>query len=175
MPSLLTKDVTSLLHAWFAGDEQALGILIDAVYQDLRGAAHTYMVGEKPGHLLRTVALVHEVYLRPVDVRRMTFQIRVQFLARCARLAWRILGDFARSRGCPSFARAAAGNLIPAGSRSDYAGWRLRAATRSRQQEEPRSGLALVWRFERQRNSDDPERTAVYSHAEMIRSEHHAA
>lgn len=91
-------DVTGLLHAWSAGDEQALSKLIEVLYHDLRRAAHRYMLGEKPRHTLQTTALIHEVYLRLVDVRRMCFQDRVHFLAMCATLMRRILVDFARTR-----------------------------------------------------------------------------
>jgi RNA polymerase sigma factor (TIGR02999 family) len=94
-----TTDVTGLLHACSTGNEQALGKLIELVYQDLRRAAHRYMLGERPGHTLQTTALIHEVYLRLLGVRRLGFRDRVHFLAMCARLMRRILVDFARTRG----------------------------------------------------------------------------
>jgi len=49
--------------------------------------------------MLQTTALVNEVYLRLVDVRKVTWQDRAHFLAVCARLMRRVLTDFARSRG----------------------------------------------------------------------------
>ena len=67
--------------------------------EELRRAAHRYMAQERPGHTLQTTALVNEVYLRLVDVRRVTWQDRAHFLAVCARLMRRVLTDFARSRG----------------------------------------------------------------------------
>ncbi len=57
------------------------------------------MAQERPGHVLQTTALVNEVYLRLVDVRRVTWQDRAHFLDVCARLMRRVLTDFARSRG----------------------------------------------------------------------------
>jgi RNA polymerase sigma-70 factor, ECF subfamily len=57
------------------------------------------MAREQPGHLLQTTALVNEVYLRLVDIRKVTWQDRAHFLAVCARLMRRVLTDFARSRG----------------------------------------------------------------------------
>jgi RNA polymerase sigma factor (TIGR02999 family) len=91
-------DVTGLLHAWQAGDELAFARLMELVYQDLRRAAHRYMINERLSHTLQTTALIHETYLRLVDVRRMNFQDRSHFFAMCARLMRRILIDSARDR-----------------------------------------------------------------------------
>ena len=92
-------EVTQLLRAWSEGDQEALDKLTPLVYEELHRAAHRYMAKERPGHLLQTTALVNEVYLRLVDVRKVTWQDRVHFLAVCARLMRRVLTDFARSRG----------------------------------------------------------------------------
>lgn len=91
-------DVTGLLQAWQAGDEHAFGILLELVYQDLRRAAHRYMINERLSHTLQTTALIHEAYLRLIDVRRMNFQDRAHFLAVCAQLMRRILIESARDR-----------------------------------------------------------------------------
>jgi RNA polymerase sigma factor (TIGR02999 family) len=91
-------DVTGLLQAWQAGDEHAFGKLVELVYQDLRRAAHRYMINERLSHTLQTTALIHEAYLRLMDVRRMNFQDRAHFLAVCAQLMRRILVESARDR-----------------------------------------------------------------------------
>jgi RNA polymerase sigma factor (TIGR02999 family) len=57
------------------------------------------MAQERTGHTLQTTALIHETYLRMVNIRRVKWQDRAHFLAVCARLMRRILIDFARSRG----------------------------------------------------------------------------
>ncbi len=93
----LTDDVTRLLRAWSAGDEQALEKLTPLVYEQLHRAAQRYMAGERPGHTLQTTALVHEVYLRLVDCRQINWQDRAHFFAVSAQLMRRILIDFARS------------------------------------------------------------------------------
>lgn len=93
-----THEITGLLQAWSAGDEQALHNLIPLVYQELRRAARRYMFGERTGHTLQTTALVNEVYLRLVDLRRINWQNRAQFLAICAQTMRRVLTDFARAR-----------------------------------------------------------------------------
>ena len=92
-------EVTQLLRAWSEGDHEALDKLTPLVYDELHRAAHRYMAQERPGHTLQTTALVNEVYLRLVDVRKVTWQDRAHFFAVCARLMRRVLTDFARSRG----------------------------------------------------------------------------
>jgi RNA polymerase sigma factor (TIGR02999 family) len=94
-----SSDVTGLLRAWGQGDENALQKLMPLVYDQLHAAARRHMAGERAGHTLQTTALIHETYLRLVDVRRVKWQDRAHFLAVCAQLMRRILIDFARSRG----------------------------------------------------------------------------
>jgi RNA polymerase sigma factor (TIGR02999 family) len=91
-------DVTRLLQAWGAGDESALEQLIPLVYAELHRLAHRYMSLEQSGQTLQTTALVHELYLRLVDVKQIDLKDRAHFYAICARLMRRILVDFARSR-----------------------------------------------------------------------------
>jgi RNA polymerase sigma-70 factor, ECF subfamily len=91
-------EVTSLLQAWSAGDEQALAKLAPLVYDELHRTAHRYMGRENTGHTLQTTALVNEVYLRLVNVQKVDWQGRAHFYAICARMMRRVLTDFARSR-----------------------------------------------------------------------------
>ena len=91
--------VTSLLQAWSLGDEQALQQLIPLVYEELRRVAGRYMAGEHASHTLQTTALIHEVYVRLVDVPSASIRNRTHFFAICARLMRNVLVDFARSRG----------------------------------------------------------------------------
>ncbi|WP_234800855.1 ECF-type sigma factor [Luteitalea pratensis] len=53
---------------------------------------------EAPGHLLQTTALVHEAYLRLVEVDRMNVRNRAHLLALAARLMRQVLVDHARRR-----------------------------------------------------------------------------
>jgi RNA polymerase sigma factor (TIGR02999 family) len=96
--SASTHEVTRLLQAWGSGDDTALERLMPLVYNELQRLAHRYMAAEQPGHALQTTALVHEVYLRLVDVEGVDWQDRAHFYCLCARLMRRILIDFARSR-----------------------------------------------------------------------------
>jgi RNA polymerase sigma factor (TIGR02999 family) len=93
-----SSEVTGLLRAWGRGDDQALHKLMPLVYRQLHAAARRCMARERPGHTLETTALIHETYLRLVDVRRVRWQDRAHFLAICAQLMRRVLIDFARSR-----------------------------------------------------------------------------
>src|ERR1700751_242936 len=92
-------EVTRLLKAWSAGDEQALEKLTPLVYRQLHQIAQRYMGGERSGHTLQTTALVNEAYLRLVDCGQVSWQDRAHFFAVSANLMRRILIDFARSRG----------------------------------------------------------------------------
>src|SRR5271169_3746016 len=94
-----THEVTQLLKAWTAGDEQALARLTPLVYDELHRVARHYMAGQRSRHILQTTALVNEVYLRLVDCGQMGWQNRAHFIAMSAHLMRLILIDFARSRG----------------------------------------------------------------------------
>jgi RNA polymerase sigma factor (TIGR02999 family) len=87
-----------LLRAWGDGDEAALAQLLPLVYDEIHRLARSYMARERPGHALQTTALVHEVYLRLIDVEGVDWQNRSHFYALCARLMRRVMIDFARSR-----------------------------------------------------------------------------
>jgi RNA polymerase sigma factor (TIGR02999 family) len=92
-----SRSVTNLLDEWRGGDPAALDRLIPIVYGELRRAASARLRGER-ANPLQTTALVHEVYLRLVDLKRMTLQNRTHFFAMAARLMREILDDHARRR-----------------------------------------------------------------------------
>jgi RNA polymerase sigma factor (TIGR02999 family) len=106
--SASTHEVTLLLKAWSSGDQGALQRLTPLVYAQLHRLAHNYMSREQPGQTLQTTALVHELYLKLVDVENVDWQNRAHFYGICARLMRRILVDFARSRNYQK-----RGGLIP--------------------------------------------------------------
>jgi RNA polymerase sigma factor (TIGR02999 family) len=87
------------LKAWGGGDEAALGRLAEHVYPELRLMARRYMKNEARGNTLQATALVHEVFLRMVDVTNVEWQARAQFFAIAAQMMRRILVDAARTRG----------------------------------------------------------------------------
>jgi RNA polymerase sigma factor (TIGR02999 family) len=90
--------VTTLLVAWRGGDAGALDRLLPLVYAELRRVAHRYMRDERRNHPLQTTALVHEAYLRLIDVTRVDWQSRNHFFAVSAQLMRRILVEAARRR-----------------------------------------------------------------------------
>jgi RNA polymerase sigma factor (TIGR02999 family) len=92
------EEVTAMIKAWRGGDEEALQRLVTLVYQELRRVAHRRLRAEAPGHILQTTALVHEAYLRLVDLDRMNITNRAHLLALSGRLMRQILVDFARKR-----------------------------------------------------------------------------
>ena len=94
----MNADITKLLKAWGAGDRDALDQLSNRVYNELRIMARRHRKNERPGHTLQTTALVHEVYLRMVDVTKVEWQQRAQFFAMAAQMMRRILVDAARAR-----------------------------------------------------------------------------
>lgn len=90
--------ITDLLKAWGAGDQTALDQLSKRVYGELRLMARRHMMNERRGNTLQTTALVHEVYLRLVDVTKVEWQQRAEFFAMAAQMMRRILVDAARTR-----------------------------------------------------------------------------
>lgn len=79
-----THDPTTLLTEWRDGNRAALDQLFPLVYADLRERAHHYLGGEGEGHTLTTTGLVHETYLKLLDVTRVRWQDRAHFLALAA-------------------------------------------------------------------------------------------
>jgi len=94
-----SAEITKLLKAWSGGDPAALARLAEHVYPELRLMARRYMKNERQADTLQTTALVHEVYLRLVDVTKVEWHERAQFFAMAARMMRRILVDAARARG----------------------------------------------------------------------------
>jgi RNA polymerase sigma factor (TIGR02999 family) len=94
-----SAEITTLLKAWGSGDETALGRLAERVYPELRLMARRYMKNEGRGNTLQATAIVHEVYLRMIDVTKVEWRARAQFFAMAAQMMRRILVDAARARG----------------------------------------------------------------------------
>jgi len=90
-------NITGLLTAWSAGDQEAFDKLVPIVYDELRRIARHYMERESAGHPLQATALVHETYIRLIDASRVHWQNRAHFFAVSANLMRRILVDYARS------------------------------------------------------------------------------
>src|SRR5437588_5586314 len=93
------NDVTRILSAIEHGDPQAAEKLLPLVYDELRKLAAQRLAREKPGQTLQATALVHEAYLRLVDVERVpNWDSRGHFFAAAAEAMRRILIDDARRK-----------------------------------------------------------------------------
>jgi RNA polymerase sigma factor (TIGR02999 family) len=98
MSQASTGETTQLLRAWANGDRDALEQLTPRVYKELRRIAGHFMRNERAGRSMQATALVHEAYLRLVDVTRVDWQHRAHFFAVSAQIMRRILLDQARRR-----------------------------------------------------------------------------
>jgi len=93
------SDVTCILSAIEQGDPKAVEQLLPLVYDELRKLAAQRLSQEKPGQTLQATALVHEAYLRLVDVQRaQQWNSRGHFFAAAAEAMRRILVEQARHK-----------------------------------------------------------------------------
>ena len=94
------NDVTRILSAIEEGEPQAAERLLPLVYEELRKLAAHKLAHEKPGQTLQATALVHEAYLRLVDVEQIqSWDGRGHFFAAAAEAMRRILVEAARRKG----------------------------------------------------------------------------
>src|SRR5580692_8909795 len=91
-------DTTQLLLAWAGGDAAALDALAPRIYRELHRLAVDFMKREREEPILQATALVHEVYLRLIDVQNVAVEGKAHFFAICAQMMRRILVDAARKR-----------------------------------------------------------------------------
>jgi RNA polymerase sigma factor (TIGR02999 family) len=94
------SEVTRILSAIDQGDPHAARQLLPLVYEELRQLAGQKLAQEKPGQTLQATALVHEAYLRLVDVEKaQQWNSRGHFFAAAAEAMRRILVENARRKG----------------------------------------------------------------------------
>jgi len=93
------SDVTRILSQIESGDPAAAEQLLPLVYDELRKLAAAKLAHEKPGQTLQATALVHDAYIRLVDVEKAQhWDSRGHFFAAAARAMRRILIDSARRK-----------------------------------------------------------------------------
>ena len=93
------NEITPLLLRWSQGDQAALTQLLPVVYEELRKLASHKLAQEAPGQTLQATALVHEAYLRLVDVEKsQRWNSRGHFFAAAAEAMRRILVERARHK-----------------------------------------------------------------------------
>src|SRR6266536_3596579 len=93
------SEVTHILSAIEQGDPHAAEQLLPLVYDELRQLAAQRLAHEKPGQTLQPTALVHEAYLRLVDVdQAQHWNSRRHFFAAAAEAMRRLLVEQARRK-----------------------------------------------------------------------------
>jgi RNA polymerase sigma factor (TIGR02999 family) len=93
------SDITQILAEIEDGDPAAADRLLPLVYEELRKLAAAKLANERPGQTLQATALVHDAYLRLVDVERaQQWNSRGHFFAAAAEAMRRLLVERARSK-----------------------------------------------------------------------------
>ncbi|MGB6307634.1 MAG: ECF-type sigma factor [Steroidobacteraceae bacterium] len=91
-------EVSELLQQWVKGDQEALGAVAPAIYQELHRLAHHYLRSERAGHTLQSTALVNEAFLALIGSQPAQLRDRAHFVAIASRLMRQILVQYARTR-----------------------------------------------------------------------------
>jgi RNA polymerase sigma factor (TIGR02999 family) len=118
--------ITELLRRVHTGDEQALGVVIPLVYEELKKVAAGHLRREGRARALDTTALVHEAFVRLARGRHPSYENRSHFFGIASRLMRQVLVDLARARATekrggmeevplaefPDLARAPDGSLL---------------------------------------------------------------
>ena len=94
----INGEVTALLRAWHAGDEDAYRQLSSILYNELRHEATRRLRGA-PANALQTTALVHETFIRLATAQQVDWQDRGHFLAIAGRTMRRVVVDLFREHG----------------------------------------------------------------------------
>ena len=92
------KRVTELLLALEGGNRAVLDDLVPLIYDELRSIARRKLRSERDGHTLTTTSLVHEAYLKLVQLDRVQWQSRAHFFAIAAQAMRHVLVNHALRR-----------------------------------------------------------------------------
>ena len=92
------KEITAILKDWTNGKRESADELLKLVYDELRKIAARYLGKERSGHTLQPTALVHEAYMRLIDISDLDWKDRAHFFAVAANVMRHILVDHARAR-----------------------------------------------------------------------------
>jgi len=93
-----SSEISLLLDQYRAGQTEALGKLMELVYDDLRRLAAWQLQTERFDHSLQPTALVHEAYLKLAGQNRVEWQNKAHFFALAAQVMRHILVDHARTK-----------------------------------------------------------------------------
>lgn len=92
------NQISVILKDWSGGNRASADILLSLVYDELRKIAAQYLRKERSDHTLQPTALVHEAYLKLVDISDISWQDRAHFFAVSSNVMRHILVDHARAR-----------------------------------------------------------------------------
>jgi len=133
------------------GGTPGIDALTPLVYDELRDIAGHYFAKEDADHTLQPTALVHEAYMRMVDLDRIEWQGRTHFFAMGALTMRRILVDHARKRA--SLKRGGDLQRIPLEDRHVFSRERsvdvlaMEEALQGLENEDPRAAEIVSLRF----------------------------
>ncbi|HEY2467589.1 MAG TPA: ECF-type sigma factor [Terracidiphilus sp.] len=91
-----TGEITLLLAKWQGGEDSVFEQLMPLVYPHLRQVAAAYIRRERNPDLLQATALVHELYLKLLNQKKVAYEDRRHFYTFAAKVMRRILIDHAR-------------------------------------------------------------------------------
>ncbi len=91
------KQISVILRDWSGGNRASADALLSLVYDELRKIAGQYLRKERSDHTLQPTALVHEAYLKLVDISDISWQDRAHFFAVASNVMRHILVDHARA------------------------------------------------------------------------------
>jgi RNA polymerase sigma factor (TIGR02999 family) len=92
------KEISLILKDWSSGKRESADVLLSLVYDELRRIARQYLRRERSDHTLQPTALVHEAYMKLIDISDVSWQDRAHFFAVASNVMRRILVDHARAR-----------------------------------------------------------------------------
>ena len=92
------QEISVILKDWSGGNRASADRLLALVYDELRRIAGQYLRKEKSDHTLQPTALVHEAYMRLIDISDISWQDRAHFFAVSANIMRHILVDHARAK-----------------------------------------------------------------------------
>jgi RNA polymerase sigma factor (TIGR02999 family) len=92
------NEISLILKDWSEGRRESADALLTLVYDELKRIAREYLRKERSDHTLQPTALVHEAYLKLIDISDVSWQDRAHFFAVASNVMRRILVDHARAR-----------------------------------------------------------------------------
>jgi RNA polymerase sigma factor (TIGR02999 family) len=91
-----SQSITGLLRKFNGRDQAVADELLPLIYNELKKIAANYLRRERSDHTLQPTALVHEAYLKLIDITQVSWQNKAHFLGVAANQMRRILVDYAR-------------------------------------------------------------------------------